>query len=975
MRASGYIMTIAAAAAVSYGCQQLEEMRTYAPEDVLPPVLNPLDIDGIAVTGDNLDETVTFVWDAADFGVRAQVNYAIDAEYDGQDGQTRRVNIQSGITDTFLEMTYEEVNYITGLEADLGGLGVPLETPSRVRFYVGASVGNSKDVYWSAPRELELTVIYAEPRYPNVWVIGKYSNWDHARSQYLFSFGNNNEYNGIIDFGVNAVDNNGGSADDVGFKITGAATWNNATGNWGAGADRAEAEDGEIQLVNNGGNIANVYSKRYYSFAFNSTTLVLTREYAFDKLVVYGSAIGSQEQTMNFNTIDQKFWLDAVLTDGELSFALADGAERTVLGSTTAGILDDSGTPVAATGGSWRIYVNLNNPDERTYELNAEDYGKEVEEEEEITDPTGHTWGITGSAINDWGNEIDPETEEAVPDLPMVLDGDYYVRRNVHLGAYDPDSQSGEQFKIRFDNSWNDSETNQNLSFGGAADPTGITPGDGIQLTRGGGNLYVTEEGDYDIYFNEDKGFIHIRQAGEDAPGDVSWGITGSFTGWAAGNDRVLTKAESADAEYYIIEDLELTTGDSFKFREGNAWQNDYGNQLGGASDEGIAAGTAVNLVRSSASEDMSVAEDGVYDVVLYPDQSMAYFIKSDTDFDIPQKVSWGITGDVTAWLENKDLLMDEEDGYFVFKGLELAEGSELRLRYGNNDRNRSFGFQTTTDVQASSDAHLMTAAGQGRIRIAAAGEYDIYLYEEYGILYIREAGSDAPDAFSFGIQANMTEGMPDLTMIRNGDYFVCKNVWFPQGAENWMKIRVSSNDGITWGGEYIDYDTPVEAVLGGGPVVLKDGRFGAYDVWFSFNNEMIYIMTPGKHPSQAEGSEAADWGIVGAFNGWGDSGTDLKMTLEGDRYVYRGLTFAAGNDPATNSNAIKIRLGGSWDAGGNMGAEGQDVEATPGEPVQLINDGGSKNIIIPQGTFDIYFDDGQNTLWVMPSGQTPAGN
>ena len=170
-------------------CQQMEEMRTYAPEDVVPPVLNPLDIEEIVVTEDNLDETVAFVWDAADFGVRAQINYAIAAEYDGE-GETRRVTIQSGITSTSHEMTYEDLNYTIGLAADLGGLGVPLETPSTVKFYVGASLGNGTDTWWSAPLELAMSVIYAEPRYPNVWVIGKYSNWDHSRSQFLFSFNN-----------------------------------------------------------------------------------------------------------------------------------------------------------------------------------------------------------------------------------------------------------------------------------------------------------------------------------------------------------------------------------------------------------------------------------------------------------------------------------------------------------------------------------------------------------------------------------------------------------------------------------------------------------------------------------------------------------------------------------------------------------------------------------------------------------------
>ena len=69
MRPFGYIMMMAAAATLTFGCQQLEEMRLLPPEQVVPPVLNPLGITELVITDDNLDETVSFAWDAADFGV------------------------------------------------------------------------------------------------------------------------------------------------------------------------------------------------------------------------------------------------------------------------------------------------------------------------------------------------------------------------------------------------------------------------------------------------------------------------------------------------------------------------------------------------------------------------------------------------------------------------------------------------------------------------------------------------------------------------------------------------------------------------------------------------------------------------------------------------------------------------------------------------------------------------------------------
>ena len=959
MKPFGYMTLLAAVAGISAGCQRMEEMRTYEPGDVVPPVLNPLDIDAITVTDENLDETVTFVWDAADFGVRAQINYSLEAEYeDSEAGETRRTVIQSGISATSLEMTYENLNYTVGLSADLGGLGVPLDTPEQVRFYVGASVGNSDDIYWSEPQELTMTVIYAEPRYPNVWVIGKYSNWDHARSQFLFSFGNNAEYEGIVDFGENAAENNGGTADDVGFKLTGAANWNNATGNWGVGADRPEAEAEEITLVNNGGNIANVFSKRYYSLAYNTTSLVLVRQYAFDRLMVYGTAVGEDEQTMLFNTSDQKFWLDATLTEGTLNFALADGTERTVLGSATEGILD-SENPIAAPAGNYRIYVNLNNSDERTYEFNADDYGKEIDEEEEITDPTGHTWGIAGT-MNNWGNEdSEGETE---PDLAMVLDGDYYVRRNVALTVSD-------EFKIRFDNEWED-EDNVQTNYGASDAENGLTlrPAEGSAymgaalVLGGGGNISVNADGTYDIYFNADQGYIHVRPAGSDAPGDITWGLVGSFTGWTPGEDWLMTAAEGEGQEYYIYEGLELTEPAQLKFRYGNMFKdggdNVYGLPSGTAGE--VALDEPVNLDADGSAANLEIPA-GTYDLVLYPDQRVVYII-SGADVNVPDRITWGICGSMTGWADNMDKLMTESDGYYVLENQSLTAGAEFKFRYGNNWNGDSYGYDSGVRLSASDDAVALVYGGgdDNNIVVAEDGNYDLYLAPSYGFAYIKEHGADAPGAVSFGIQAGITDGLSDLTMSQSGSDFVCTNVRFPDSDS--FRIRVSNNDGLVFGGTSSGTNTVITAEVDGPAISVLPG---IYNIYFNYDRREIRIEGNVDEPR---------WGIVGTFNGWTN---DRLMTEEDGFFVYRGLSFETDNVADANggnSNAFKLRKGWSWDSG-NVGVPGNGpVEISVNTGISVINDGGSKDLIVPEaGTYDIWFDESSMKLYVMEEGKTPA--
>ena len=112
MRPFGYIMMMAAAATMAAGCQQLDEMRLLPPDQVVPPVLNPLGITELVITDDNLDETVSFAWDAADFGVRAQAAYTIEAEYDDPASGTEgaMVVIFQGIAGTSYEASYEDIN-------------------------------------------------------------------------------------------------------------------------------------------------------------------------------------------------------------------------------------------------------------------------------------------------------------------------------------------------------------------------------------------------------------------------------------------------------------------------------------------------------------------------------------------------------------------------------------------------------------------------------------------------------------------------------------------------------------------------------------------------------------------------------------------------------------------------------------------------------------------------------------------------
>lgn len=238
-----------------------------------------------------------------------------------------------------------------------------------IELRIASVIAVSADTIFSKVLTLNVMPYTGEAEYPVVYIIGDYSSWKWDKAQTLFSFSGDANYAGIIDFGAKK---------GKGFKITGDKSWN--AGNWGVdkSAEAPSAEASSVILINDGssGNVS-CYNQRFYRFYFNTETMKLEKKLAFDLLSVVGDAAGgwSDDIEMNFDTAKQRFYVDVELTAGAIKFR-ADHKWDTSFGSKTEGLLD-SGDNIKVTAGKYRIYVNLNNSANQTYELNADDYGKE----------------------------------------------------------------------------------------------------------------------------------------------------------------------------------------------------------------------------------------------------------------------------------------------------------------------------------------------------------------------------------------------------------------------------------------------------------------------------------------------------------------------------------------------------------------------------------------------------------------------
>ena len=576
MKLARYATMLAAAAGLFVACQKLDEAKVFSPEQVVSPVLHALPAE-IAITAENMGEIQTFTWDAADFGVLTQINYSIEAAV----GDEAPVVLFSDLTGTSTEQPYESIN--TKLVYDVG---VEPDTPTAVNFYVSATIGTDYKKVYSEPVSVTMTVTKAERVYPTVWVIGDYCGWSHDNSQFLFSFLDDEiNYEGVIDFGEKAAN---------GFKLTGIAGWDDSC-NWGLDgeAEKPEAEASSITLISSGGsgNI-DIYSKRFYRFAFDRSSLTLTKSLSFDQLGIVGDGVGSWDNdlVMEFDAKTQRFWVDATLVAGEIKFRL-DGAWDTSFGSATEGMLD-SGDNIKVPAGNYRIYVNLNNSAAMTYELNAEDYGQGGEEPE--PEPEVADWYIHGQTVAtpEWGPTA---MESASSNIVAYKAADVEVAANSEF-----------LFKSGDESQW----IGADASLAGGDGRYTCTIGAAFAVSANKVNAVVADAGTYDYWLLPDAGRAYVMAAGvkpEYVP--ETWGLIGNITGWGDLGDFSL----SEEGAYLVRRGVALKTTDEFKIRYNNAWDDskNYGTASGGAID----INTAVAVITSGGSQNMKVQLDGTYDI------------------------------------------------------------------------------------------------------------------------------------------------------------------------------------------------------------------------------------------------------------------------------------------------------------------------------------------------------------------------
>lgn len=454
--------------------------------------------------------------------------------------------------------------------------------------------------------------------YDHVWVIGassKVAGWTHSKVyQFLYDYNGDGEtYTGVIDF------NDGEKTAADGFKLTGIGDWVDDL-NWGSEAQAEEAEANEIQLVAGGGSKdIKAYSKRFYQFSFNKTTLILTKVAGWDKLSIVGSFNGwdpaNEDCVMEYNDSYHRFWIDYTFAeDSELKFN-ADGSWDLNWGVDC----QNSGDNIAVAAGSYRVYLDLNT---KEYSFNAGMFGKEEptnngggSEEPEVPE-TYQGWGIIGD-FNNW------ESDAAMTEDNGVWTG--YVNL-----------KSTDGWKLRKDADWTENR-------GG----TLVELGQPFKAEASGGNISVPADGFYKIVYDSNAETITVSN------GSV-WSLIGDFNSWSGDIDMV-----EADG-IWTASDVALTGG--WKIRYNHAWDDDRGGSF-------EAFGQPFAVAKGGANINCG---DGKFTITYNP--------ADETITVVNAAKSWGVIGNFNSWAGDEKM-SEVAPGIWVSDNvIELTEGWKVRF-------------------------------------------------------------------------------------------------------------------------------------------------------------------------------------------------------------------------------------------------------------------------------------------------------
>lgn len=542
---------IAFAGILAASCSTDEDKLVFNPSSTAAPTLGTL--AGTTLSSDGAD--LTFEFTQPKYNVDAGVLYALYAS-DSQDfGKQEKLAATIGGTKVTVKQSA-----LNSVILNLGGEpGAEFTVYLRLDSWLATNKNTAVESSLARSGVLSATfvpysqLILDKDIYDHVWVMGDYSGWSHDKAQLLYNYSKDgNIFTGVVDFDDKAAN---------GIKFTGAASWDEATGNWGTANPDDASEAASVTLLNGSNDNIMCYGKRFYKFTLDKKALVLTKEWGADKIGIVGTINNwaAPDVEMTFNKDYLRFWVDLEVTgDQEIKFRADEdwvynwGADA-----------KSGGDNIKVGTGKYRVYLDLN---KGTVELNEKMYGKTEPsaggDEPEPEKPA--VWSLIGTI---GGTNWDTDTDMT------NTDDEVWIARSVALTAND-------EFKLRFGHDWADAVGGTEANSKSTIDPTNpydvFKPVLGTVFATGGMNIQVGVEGTYDVTYDNAAKTILVENH------KALFSLIGDINGSGWGKDFVMTQ----DGDVWTSP--VVTIGGEFKIRYDFSWAD--------SNTYGVAEGTTVEI-------------------------------------------------------------------------------------------------------------------------------------------------------------------------------------------------------------------------------------------------------------------------------------------------------------------------------------------------------------------------------------------
>ena len=771
-------MSLLAAAAFS-SCVE-ENLAVFNPDETQAQVLG--EIAGVALAADGEDLTATY--DPAAFSVTSPVAYNF---YLAPAGSEEGVKLASTIADGTITFKQKDLN------SAILNLGAAADAPFSLDFWLVGYLCNDKGAA-IAGTEVKSNVVTASftpysadlddvDVYEHIWIIGSGASvggWDHGKVyQYLYNYNKDgNTFEGLIDYGEDAAS---------GWKLTGIAGWDDSC-NWGSEAQAEDAEASSIVLISSGGSKdIKCYSKRFYKWSFDKTSLTLKMVYGFNNVGLVGDFPGSTwnpadpDLKMEYNAYKHRFYIDYTFeNETQMKFTCDDDWTLNWGNGCAAG-----GDNILAPAGSYRIYLDLNAME---YKFDANMFGKE-----EPGLPAGGgeepapAWSIIGTVNGtSWDTDFDlTEKESGV----WTYSG---------LTLTDTD-----EFKLRKDHAWTESVGGPEANATSTIDATNpydvYKPVLGTAFATGGMNIAVQVAGTYDVVYDTNAGTITVS---EHVSGWSLIGVINEDTSWSVDVDMVETSPG-------LWASPVVTINGEFKIRFNKDWDVNRGGKL-----QSLDLPFAVE----NNGDNITVPTPGEKYVVTYYAAAEAVVIQSVS-------TSWSLIGQVDGSNWDKDIIM-HKTGETTWSAACKVSG-EYKLRFG-------------ADWSVNRGASGVMAPYEDYYSYGLAADGANLKLDEGCYAFVYDSSTEKLDVYpTWGLIGDVfgTGWSADFLMYRDADgNFVYSNAVL--GGE--WKLRFNGGWDVNRGGKLEALDTPF-AVENNGSNIASPGA-GLYNVVYNSKEETVTV-------------------------------------------------------------------------------------------------------------------------------------